>query len=330
MKWRSLRSRIVVSAVLWALALTGASHYFVMNASRMARAHVHISHYALLTLAGIIIVATGLVQLRWSLAPFAELRRRLAAVRQGASRRVEGSYPTEFDPLIDDLNGLLDHRERLVDQALQKSGDLAHALKTPLTLLQHEADAAEARGLPEVAQGIRVQVALMQKQIDYRLFQARAAVSSATPGLQCAVRTSAEGLARTLRRLHAGREIEIAIDCPEPHAVKGRPEDLDEMLGNLMDNACKWATSQVRVRSIEAGGMIAIRIDDDGPGLDPAMREQVMRRGVRADEAAPGSGLGLAIVQELVVSYGGRVELTAPESGIGLRAVLTLPAACLQ
>ena len=167
----------------------------------------------------------------------------------------------------------------------------------------------------------------MRRQIDYHLAHARAAASGATPGARCSVADSADGLARTLLRLHADRGLAIDVQVAADHSVRGQREDLDEMLGNLLDNACKWARSRVvdhRRRSHDS--RIVVTVDDDGPGLDPSMRDAVLQRGVRADEAAPGSGLGLAIVRDLAELYGGSISLADAPRG-GLRARLELPAA---
>jgi len=320
--------RVVASALFWGLGFASFSHIvaFVHGGGHRIMREVRITHYTAVWISAMAVLILGLLQLRWTLAPFSRLRARLAAVRDGRERRVSGPFPPEFDPLLNDLNGLLDHRERLVDQALKKAGDMAHGLKTPLALLNQEADTADAAGLHDVADQIRLQVAQMRKQIDYHLAQARATVSGATPGLLCEVHVCAEGLVRTLRRLCAGRELDIAMNVPPSHVVKGRAEDVDEMLGNLLDNACKWAKSRVRLESQARDGCVVITVDDDGPGLAASMREAVLKRGVRADETAAGSGLGLAIVRDLADSYGGRISLTASEQG-GLRAILTLPSA---
>jgi signal transduction histidine kinase len=164
----------------------------------------------------------------------------------------------------------------------------------------------------------------MRRQVDYHLAHARAAASGATPGARCDVAASAEGLARTLLRLHAGRGLAIDLEVSVDHAVRSQREDLDEMLGNLLDNACKWARSRVAIRSSAADDRVVVTVDDDGPGLAPSMREEVLRRGVRADEAAPGFGLGLAIVRDLAELYGGRVALDDSPLG-GLRARIELP-----
>ncbi len=137
------------------------------------------------------------------------------------------------------------------------------------------------------------------------------------------VRESVDGLARTLQRLHADRGLTIAVEVPADLVVRTEREDLDEMLGNLIDNACKWARSRVVVSATSADGGVAITVDDDGPGLDVSMREAVLQRGVRADEAAPGSGIGLAIVRDLAELYRGSIALTHSPLG-GLRALLRL------
>ncbi|MFI5179665.1 MAG: ATP-binding protein, partial [Vicinamibacterales bacterium] len=160
--------------------------------------------------------------------------------------------------------------------------------------------------------------------VDYHLAHARAAGSGAAPGARCSVLASAEGLARTLLRLHAERGISIDVNVPPDFAVRAQREDLDEMLGNLLDNACKWAKSRVAVDSTMRDGSIVITVDDDGPGLEPSMRETVLQRGVRADQAAPGSGFGLAIVRDLAELYGGSIALDRSPDG-GVRACLRLP-----
>jgi signal transduction histidine kinase len=165
----------------------------------------------------------------------------------------------------------------------------------------------------------------MQRQIDYHLARSRATASSgAAPGLRCSVLPSVEGLVRTMRRLYADRELTIDVDVSPRHEIRGRREDLDEMLGNLIDNACKWARSRVAVSSSIEDADLVIAVDDDGPGLDPSLRAQVLQRGVRVDQRVQGSGLGLAIVSELAELYGGSVALETSPLG-GTRARLQLP-----
>jgi signal transduction histidine kinase len=238
---------------------------------------------------------------------------------------VGGSYPAVVQPLVDDLNALIEERERRVSAAVAKAGDLAHGLKTPLAVLAHEAQQARAAGHELLAAEIDQQIDRMRRQIDYHLAHARSAASSVSPGARASIAVSAEGLVRALGRIHAERDLSVEIDVPASHAFRGQREDLDEMLGNLLDNACKWASAEVKLTCSKEGEQIVIAVDDDGPGIEPSMREAVMRRGIRADEAAQGSGLGLAIVRDLAETYGGSVSLGESPMG-GARALLTLPA----
>jgi signal transduction histidine kinase len=288
--------------------------------------HAFFMHAVLLTAVAILCLIGGLAQVREGLASIDRLRAKLAALHTGREPRVDGEYPAEIQPLVTDLNALLEHREQTVRRAQARAGDLAHGLKTPLAVLAHEADRAGAAGQPELAAAVREQIEAMRRQVDYHLARARAAAGGAAPGARTLVGGSAEALARTLRRLHAERGVTIDVQVPAGHAVRVQREDLDEMLGNLLDNACKWGRAGVRVASEEVDGRVIVMIDDDGPGLEEGLRDRVLQRGVRADEAAPGSGLGLAIVRDLVDVYGGTIALVPSPLG-GLRAVLTLPAA---
>jgi signal transduction histidine kinase len=229
-------------------------------------------------------------------------------------------------PLVTELNELLSDREQRVTRALTKAGDLAHGLKTPLTILNQHAEQARAEGHHELSGAITQQVERMRRQVDYHLAQARASASGGNPGARSHVLTSADALARTMMTLHAERGVEVDVQVPNEHFTRVQREDLEEMLGNLVDNACKWAAKRVEVRSRVDHGAIEIVVEDDGPGLDPSLRARVLQRGVRADEAAPGSGLGLAIVADLVELYGGSIGLDTSTLG-GLRATLRLPSA---
>jgi signal transduction histidine kinase len=267
----------------------------------------------------------GFVLVRGSLQPFDQMRSRLAGVRKGVERQLQGRYPAEVQPLVDDLNALLAHSERVVARATAKAGDLAHGLKTPLAVLSNEAERLSSRGDVELAAILAQQVSLMQRQVEYHLAHARAAASGTAVHARCSVAVTVDGLARTLLRLHAHRGLQIEATIDRDHAFRGRREDLDEMLGNILDNACKWAISRVTVSSSVHNGRISLVIDDDGPGLDSSIRDSVLQRGVRADEAVPGSGLGLAIVADLAELYEGSISLDrSPLSGLRVR--LQLPA----
>ncbi|HYH06503.1 MAG TPA: ATP-binding protein [Thermoanaerobaculia bacterium] len=322
----SLRTRLIAGALVWMTAVLVAVIALVV---RLTRNHPelatrHATHIAMVILVGASVVA-ALFLLRNAFAPFRTLRAGLSAVREGRGQKIEGEYPSEVQPLVHDLNALLEDRERAVARALTTAGDLAHGLKTPLAVLAQEAEQAAAAGHDELAATLRQLVERMQRQVDYHLARARAtATARAAPGMRCAVLPSVEALVRTMRRLHAERALAIEIDVSPAHEIRGRREDLDEMLGNLLDNACKWARSRVAVSSSVVDDRIFIAVDDDGPGLDPSMRAQVLQRGVRADQQVRGSGLGLAIVSDLAELYGGAVTLETSPLG-GTRARLQLP-----
>ena len=327
MRPRSLRGRVMVGAVLWTIGLfTVITITFTFSMHARATAIVVHSHTSISVIVALFCLFGGLALVRAGLAPFDDMRRRLSDVRKGIHHELPGTYPTEVQPLVDDLNGLLDHRDRMVQRALAKAGDLAHGLKTPLAVLAREAEIAASRGQHDLAATMTQQVERMRRQIDYHLAHARAAASGATVGSRCSVSDSADALARTLLRLHAERGLAIDVQVPSDHSVRGQREDLEEMLGNLLDNACQWARSRVVITSSLHDSRVVVTVDDDGPGIEPSMREAVLQRGVRADEAAPGSGLGLAIVRDLAQLYGGSIALDGAPQG-GLRARLELPAA---
>ena len=347
----SLRRAVVVGAVLWTFGLL-AVWAVLLTLHREAFQFLAVLHgYPHTLMVGAIVaMIAGFAIVRRGMAPLEEMRQRLAAVRAGTTDRVEGRFPSEVQPLVTDLNALLAHQERAVSRARAKAGDLAHGLKTPLTILAHEAERAAAQGDTDLAASIEEQVDRMRRQIEYHLAHARAA-AAATPGARCAIAQSAEALARTMRRLHAERGVTIDVHVDAAHEVQCDRADLDEMLGNLLDNACKWARARVVVTSawvppeadtrdrhviaadggshgvsVAKGGSYWISVDDDGPGIEASLREAVLQRGVRLDEAAPGSGFGLAIVRDLAEVYGGRMSLLTGSTG-GLSARLQLLAA---
>jgi len=327
----SLRARLLLGTVLWTLGLfvvTGFVTTILMfrYPSTPRILHAMFDHASLSSAVAAACMIAGLWQLRRAVASFDRLRDELAAVRQGGSRRVEGAYPTEVQPVVDDLNALLEHQERAVAGAQAKAADLAHGLKTPLAVLGREAERVSSQGHPDLASAIEVQVDRMRRQVDFHLARARAAASGATPGARSTVLESAAGLARALDRLHHDRGVSLELRVADDHTVRTERPDLDEMLGNLLDNACKWARTRVVLESARRNGAIVMTVDDDGPGIDETMLTAVLQRGVRADEATAGTGLGLAIVRDLAEVYGGSIALERADAG-GLRAVLQLPAA---
>jgi signal transduction histidine kinase len=327
---RSLRGRLLLSSVLWTLGLLFVSALpFTLLMDNQSRLHVarHVHAFfqsPVVVMAAVFCMLAGLVVAKGGLASVDNVRHRLNLLRAGRERRMDGSYPAEVQPLVDDLNALLDHRDQAVQRAIARSGDLAHGLKTPLAILAQEAERARGAGQTEIAVAIEQQVERMNRQVNYHLAQARAVASGASSGAHANVKESAEGVARAMRRLHAERGIVVDVRVPEGVDVRTQREDLDEMLGNLLDNACKWARAQVVIDAVVAGSQVVIAVEDDGSGIAPGLRDAVLQRGVRADEAAPGSGLGLAIVRDLAELYGGSISLDASPRG-GVRANLSLP-----
>ena len=322
---RSFRARLVLASLLWTSGLLLLMHILMFM-------FIHVFGGAFRThsfwpaLAGLATMAAGLIVLQRGLTPFRSLRGKLLKVRTGADPRVEGDYPSEVQPLIDSLNALLEDREKAVKRAVATAGDLAHGLKTPLALLAQQADRAAQSGNPELAESIVQQVERMSRQVNYHLARARAAASGTAGHARCLVAPCADALVRTLLKLYAGRALDISSAIPPDLSARVQREDLDEMLGNLLDNACKWSNSRIRLEASRTGAALVLTVDDDGPGLAPDLRTIVLERGVRIDEAAPGSGLGLAIVRDLAELYGGSISFNESPLG-GLRARITLPAA---
>jgi signal transduction histidine kinase len=324
MTWlRSFRWRILLGTTLWSFGLIPVMHLLFLLLHHQIHTMQTWGIETLLVLAAIFISA-GIWQFRSGLLPFGRLRQELASLRDGSKERIEGIYPAEVQPLVNDLNSLLEHREQIVRRALAKAGDLAHGLKTPLAVLAQEAEQSEPGGQHDIASTITQQVDRMRRQIDYHLTQARATSPGNVRNARCPVLASVEGLTRTLQKIYVTRGLTMEVDVSPEHFIRGQREDLEEMLGNLLDNACKWAKSTVKIQSVQDNGAIVLNVDDDGPGLPPSMRDQVLQRGVRADEAAPGSGLGLAIVRDLARLYEGTITLADSPAG-GLRATLRLP-----
>ena len=272
-------------------------------------------------LLGLGLVVAILLQVRIGLQPLRRLKDALHRIRDGKAQRLEGEFPAEIAPLAAELNSLIEHSAEIVARARTHVSNLAHFLKTPLSVLASEADAEP--GL--LADQVRRQVEVMRRQVDHYLTRARAAGSVNVLGNRTAVQPVLHDLARVLSRIHAARDIVVDADCPPDLCFRGERQDLEEMAGNLMDNACKWARHRVKVRAVATGARLVLTVEDDGPGLSPQDRSRVGERGERLDETVPGSGFGLAIVRDISKLYGGFFVLEASELG-GLKTVLTLPA----
>ena len=275
-------------------------------------------------LLAVVLLLTTLFQVRYGLAPLNRISRGLAAIRSGKAEKLEGAFPVEIAPLARETNALIDANREIVERARTHVGNLAHALKTPLSVMMNEAD---TRPDDALAAKLKEQAGIMRDQVARHLERARLAARVAVVGSITDIVPVVQALARTLEKTHRDKSLAIELDLPPDARFRGEKQDLEEMVGNLVDNACKWANSRVSIEVLlePAGDRARIVVDDDGPGLTPAQRERVAQRGQRLDESKPGSGLGLSIVVELARLYGGALNLgTAPIGG--LRAELVLPA----
>jgi signal transduction histidine kinase len=273
---------------------------------------------------GIGLVIAALVQVFIGLAPLRKLHAALGKVRGGETPQLDGDFPAEIMPLVDEFNTVLAQNAEVVERARTQAGNLAHALKTPLAVLANAANSANPQK-NELARLVVDQVDTARKQVDYHLTRAQAAATTRMPGTRTALLPIIDGLVRAMQRIHAERALELRVQpMPATLAFRGDAHDLQEMLGNLLDNACKWASHRVEIGAADHGDRLLITLDDDGKGLATEQREAVIQRGVRADEKVPGSGLGLAIVADLAQMYGGGIMLQDSPLG-GLRVILTLP-----
>ncbi|CEJ09914.1 Sensor protein PhoQ [bacterium YEK0313] len=280
-----------------------------------------------LVLLGIGMVVAALLQVRVGLTPLKRLVGGLSAIRTGEREHLEGTFPAEIAPLAREVNALIDTNKEIVERARTHVGNLAHALKTPISVIQNE---AAGRADP-LAVKVGEQVGIMRDQVNHHLERARVAARVQVATTTVPVAEVVGGLARTMEKIHRDRELKVTADVPAGLTFRGERHDLEEMVGNLVDNACKWADRRVLVTVRPEAAMSAadrafftVTIDDDGPGLSAADREAVGRRGKRLDETKPGTGLGLSIASELAALYGGRLMLDAAPLG-GLRAILRLP-----
>src|SRR4051812_8966390 len=276
----------------------------------------------------VVLLLTTTFQVRFGLAPLNRISEGLAAIRSGAAERLEGRFPEEIAPLARETNALIDANREIVTRARTHVGNLAHALKTPLSVMMNE---ATAQGEDPLALKVREQTEIMRDQVTRHLERARLAARVAVIGTVTDIVPVVGALARTMEKIHHDRGIAIAVAVSDATRFRGERQDLEEMIGNLVDNACKWAQSRVAVEALsdkpDVDGdrrVVRIVVDDDGPGLTPQQREQVAGRGRRLDESKPGSGLGLSIVIELASLYGGGLTLSTAPIG-GLRAELVLP-----
>lgn len=259
--------------------------------------------------------------LRWSLAPLRRVRQDLAALEQGRRERLAEDYPLEIAELTRRINTLVASERRRATRHRENLDNLAHSLKTPLAVVGGVLDDPDPRGLAEA----REQIGRIDRSIDYHV--RRGSLGAAVTGEGAAVRAVAERLGRTLARAygHRGVAVRLELDCPPELRFAGSEDELMELLGNLLDNAFKWARRRVRVTGSQArDGTLSVVVEDDGPGIPDGVRERVLERGVRLDQQVPGQGIGLALVAELVRDRGGRLHIAEGALG-GARLAVELP-----
>jgi signal transduction histidine kinase len=285
--------------------------------------------FAGFTAIALILVAGGMVaglfiQVRVGLQPLFDLKREIAEVRKGKADALVEDYPAELEPLAQELNALVSHNREVVERQRTHVGNLAHALKTPISVMLAEADSAPKSKLAEV---VRRQAAALHEHVDHHLRRARAAARTQGQRERTPLAPVLDELSRTLERIFRDKGVRIDWDCDEELAFQGERQDLQEIVGNVMENAGKWCRSRVRVTAEPSTpGQLIVLVEDDGPGLPAERRAEVLKRGARLDEATPGSGLGLSIVEDLTRAYGGRVALGDSAWG-GLSITLYLPRA---
>lgn len=273
-------------------------------------------------------IVAAMLQVRVGLTPLQRLVGGLTAIRAGEQEHLEGDFPVEIAPLAREVNALIDSNREIVERSRTHVGNLAHALKTPLSVIQNEAAGRDDPLALKVSEQTRV----MRDQVNHHLERARAAARARVATTVVPVADVVESLARTLQKVHRDRDLDVTCTVPPEAMFRGERNDLEEMVGNLVDNACKWADGRIVVTGAREHSptsadraFFSITVDDDGPGLTATERDAVGLRGRRLDETKPGSGLGLSIVSELASLYGGSLRLDAAPLG-GLRAVLRLPA----
>ena len=279
---------------------------------------------AALGVLGLGLLAATYFQVRFGLRPLSGIRQNLAEIRSGNAEKLEGELPYEIRPLQQELNALIQSNREIVDRARTHVGNLAHALKTPLSVISNEARAHEGALAVKVVE----QAEMMRTQITHHLDRARVAARSSVIGDTTNVDDVLQGLKRALDRIYGERLLDLEVSASEGLKFQGEKQDFEEMVGNLLDNACKWASSEVKASALPTEGKkrFVVIIDDDGPGLTDEQRKKVVKRGQRLDESKPGSGLGLSIVADLAHLYKGRFELEPSPEG-GLRVRLELPSA---
>lgn len=274
--------------------------------------------FVLLGLGLIIMVA---LQTWYGLLPLRRVRQEIARLRAGESTRVEGKMPAEVAPMVEELNALVEHNDRQAEEARRHAGNLAHALKTPLSVIMN----AAAAGQDDLDQAVIREARTMRRQIDHHLARARAVGRRGSAHSRAAVWPSIEAVERAVARLYPN--VRIDIDGQKDLVAHIERQDLDDLLGNLVENAAKYGGGSVFITAGVQAGFVEVLVEDDGRGIPEADRIRIFDRGVRLDSGKPGTGLGLAIVRDVAEIYDGTVSLEESEDLGGLLVRLRLPAA---
>ncbi|ACL61002.1 sensor histidine kinase [Methylobacterium nodulans] len=276
-----------------------------------------------LALLAAVLIAAAWIQVGVGLRPLDAVRRRLAQVRSGEAARLGAAFPDEVRPLAAEVDHLLDAQEQTIARARARAADLAHGLKTPLTVLSADAEELRARGDTRLADEIETLAVGMRRHVERELVRARAGLRARSGPVQ-PVRLVVEQVIGVLRRTPQGQKLLWEIDAADDLGVRMDAQDLTEILGNLAENAATWAAGAVRIEGRREDTAVALRVEDDGPGVPDEQVGTVLARGGRLDETRPGTGLGLAIVGDLVEANGGSLALGRSPLG-GLLAEVRLP-----
>ena len=283
--------------------------------------------FTILGLLGAGLLLALLAQVRFGLRPLAEMQHALNDIRGGKIEMLHDNFPGEIQPVADELNLLMQANFEIIERARMQVGNLAHALKTPISVLTNEA--RDTKG--PLADKVKEQIDVMRDQVNLYLDRARRAARAQTIGSATEVEPVLQSLARTLTRINRDRDLKITVEAPATLRFRGERQDLEEMVGNVMDNACKWAKARIHVKAMQmppgyddGRSWMMLTVDDDGPGIPAGDRTDALKRGQRLDESKPGSGLGMSIIAETASMYGGDIEL-ADSEWRGLRFNLKLP-----
>ena len=277
-----------------------------------------------LTLAalGFLLAISTFVQVKWGLRPLTRVSNGLNDIREGRSEDLRGSFPKEIDPLVGELNALIGFNKKVVERARTHVGNLAHALKTPISVLRNEANDYDTT----LSEKVIEQTDAMQSQVNYHLDRAQIIARSGMLSTAHPVKPVVEGLGRAMSKIYRDKNVHITMSIANNMRFSGEKEDLEQVLGNLIDNACKWSKDKVAIVVSSDGETLLFDIEDNGPGLTAEEQKRAMKRGERLDELTPGSGLGLSIVRDLMNAYNGTFTMARSSLG-GLKATLNFPMA---